>query len=56
MVLLLCLGQYLKVKESIEELQKNNYQYTIIIEVNCGPNVFDRTLASVRYVNSILNS
>jgi len=48
-------GGYLKVKEGIEELQKNNYQGTLIIEINCGPNVFDRTLASARYVNSILN-
>lgn len=47
-------GGFLKNKEVIEFLQEKGYDGSVIIEVNCGPNVFDRTLQSACYLKNII--
>lgn len=47
-------GGCLKNKEVIEFLTENGYHGPVIIEVNCGPNVFDRTLQSACYLKNII--
>lgn len=48
-------GGNLRIQEALEFLAENNYQGPIIIEINSGPNFFDRAMQSACYLKDVFS-